>query len=81
MVTTNILTLFYSKILYFTFYVQTYKFCITIITKIKSKIQPKMHYKIHIYTIVVSVLVFLFLAICRQNATTKKVLQYGLCLF
>jgi hypothetical protein len=36
-----------------------------------------MHYKIHIYTIVDFVAMFLFLAICCQNVTAKKVLQYG----
>jgi hypothetical protein len=51
MVTTNILALFYFGIMYLTYYFQTYKICITTITKIKGKTQPKMHYKIHICTI------------------------------
>jgi len=51
MIDNNILTLFYSEILYLTCYFQIYRVYIITI-EIKSKTQPKMHYRIHIYTII-----------------------------
>jgi len=52
MVNTNTLTLFYFGILYSTCDFQTYKVCLITTIKIKGKIQQKMHYKIHICTII-----------------------------
>jgi hypothetical protein len=54
-VNTNILTLFYSRILYSTCDFQTYKVCLITIIKIRGKSQEKMHYNIHICTISVFV--------------------------
>ncbi len=41
--------IFYSRILYLTYYFQTYEVCIITTIQIKSKIQHKIHYKIQIY--------------------------------
>jgi len=51
MVNVDIFTFFYSRILYLTYYFETYKVGIVTTIEIKSKIQHKIHYKIHIYII------------------------------
>ncbi len=52
MVNTNILTLFHFGILHLTFYSQTYIVYLIRTIDIRREIQPKMHYKIHICTII-----------------------------
>jgi hypothetical protein len=57
MVNVNALTLFYSKILYLTYYFQTYNVCITTTTKNKSKTQHKIHSKVHICTFITFIVI------------------------
>jgi len=57
MANTNILTLFHFGILYLTFYFQTHIVYLITTIDIRGDIQPKMHYKIHICTIIAYVVI------------------------